>query len=102
MKKRKLEKQLIEELEKLPIVSIVCNNIGISRQTFYRWKKFDTRLSKKINRAIEIGTLSICDLSESKRIELIKEKNFPAIKFWLNNRHREYMSSKMRDDKHVW
>jgi len=92
MKKKMIGKKLMEELEKFPNVSMACNNVGISRQTFYRWKKFDEKLGKKIDEAMLIGTLSVNDLAESHLIVLIKEGNLGAIKLWLSNNKANYIT----------
>jgi hypothetical protein len=87
-------KLLVEELQKVPIVSVACEKVGISRQTFYRWQNKDLKFRNRMKNAIRIGDESISDLCESKIVELIKEKNFPAARYWLNNRSNRFKRDK--------
>lgn len=87
MKKNKLEKQFLEELRKVPIVQVACEKVGLSRQSIYRWRKEDKEFAKKMDQAIEDGVAFVNDMSESQLLQLIKEKKFPAIRFWLKKRH---------------
>ncbi len=36
LRQGKLQKQMIEQLGKIPIVQVACERIGIGRQTYYR------------------------------------------------------------------
>lgn len=89
-KSKKLQKQIIAELENLPNKSYVCQKLGISRQTLYRWSKEDIDFAVTIDDAIRIGNESICDLAESKVIELVKRGDFRAAKYVLDNKHKDY------------
>jgi len=89
-KSKKLQKQIIAELEKMPNKSYVCQKLGISRQTLYRWLSDDHDFSSDIDVAIRIGNESMCDLAESKIIEKVKEGDFRAAKYILDNRHKDY------------
>lgn len=89
-KSKKLQKLIITELESLPNKSYVCQKLGISRQTLYRWSKEDIDFAIAIDDAIRIGNESICDLAESKVIELVKRGDFRAAKYVLDNKHKDY------------
>lgn len=84
------KKEVLEQLSKLPIVQIACQKAGIGRATYYRWRLEDNQFSKDADNAIEEGVLMINDLSESQLISAIKNNNFSAVRFWLQNRHRAY------------
>jgi len=90
MKKSKYEKQFLEELEKVPIVQVACEKVGLSRNTVYRWRKEDVGFAKKMDKALEDGVAFVNDMSESQLLTMIKEKNWPAISFWLKHRNENY------------
>ena len=89
MKKDKDQQLIIEQLKKIPIVEIACEKIGISRSTFYRWRE-DKEFADAADAAMKDGELFINDLSEAQVVSLIKEKNWPAISFWLRAHHPRY------------
>ncbi len=84
--------KLLEALRKSPIVQAACQQSGISRATYYRWRKEDPRFAAGCDAAIEEGAELVSDMAESKLITSIKEQNFNAISFWLRKR-----SPKFRD-----
>ncbi|MFA6193628.1 MAG: phBC6A51 family helix-turn-helix protein [Parcubacteria group bacterium] len=92
VKKRTAEdkKAVLEQLSKLPIIQIACQKANLSRATYYRWKNQDKKFAKAADEAIEEGVQMINDLSESQLITAIRNNNFPAVRFWLMNRHRAY------------
>ena len=90
MKKDETREIVIEQLKKTPIVQIACEKIGISRATYYRWKKENQEFAKAADEAITEGEMLITDMSESQLISLIKNKNFAAIQLWLRHHHPKY------------
>lgn len=90
MKKNRIKVQLIEELRKVPIVQVSCEKCGVSRNSFYQWKRKDRKFSDEVDKALSEGESFVNDMSESQLLQLIKEKNFPAIRFWLNHRHPKF------------
>jgi ACT domain-containing protein len=92
--KKKLSQKelLIEQLRKTPIVQACCDKIGVSRATFYRWKKDNKSFAAKVDSAIIDGCQLINDFAESRLIEAIKDQNISAIFYWLNHRHPAYTS----------
>jgi len=89
-KKKKGRKIFLEELRKVPIVLVACEKTGISRNSVYRWKKEDKIFSKDMDEALADGEALVNDMSESQLLTLIKEKNFSAIRFWLNHRNPKF------------
>lgn len=81
---------VIKQLKKTPIVQVSCKKVGISRATFYRWKKEDKKFANEAEAAIEEGLGLINDMAESQLITAIKEGNLTGIIFWLKNHHRQY------------
>lgn len=90
MKKNKTQDQFFEELKKIPIVQVACEKTGLSRNSVYRWKKEDKEFSKKMDQAMTDGVAFVNDMSESQLLTMIKEKNYPAISFWLRHRNDNY------------
>ena len=82
--------QILEILRKTPIVQIACEKAGISRASYYRWKKDDKQFAKDSDEALFTGSLLINDMAESQLISAIKDKNLGAIIFWLRNHHTTY------------
>ncbi len=90
MKSNKTKNQILVQLKEVPIVQIACSKAGVSRATYYRWRDEDAEFRKSADEAIAEGVLFINDMSESQMISLIKDKNWPAISFWLKHRHASY------------
>lgn len=90
MKKNKLQDQFFEELTKVPIVQVACEKTGVSRNSVYRWRKDDASFCKKMDQSLKDGVALVNDMSESQLLTLIKEKNYPAISFWLRHRNDNY------------
>ena len=89
-KKNKVKDSFLEELKKIPIVQVACEKTGISRNSIYRWKREDKEFSKLMDEALAEGEDLVNDMSESQLLTLIKEKNFSAIRFWLNHRNPKF------------
>lgn len=81
---------LLENLRKIPIVQLACQKAGVSRATYYRWCKRNKKFALEVDEAMREGIAMVNDLSEAQLITAIKEKNFSAIRFWLQNRHKAY------------
>ncbi len=81
---------IIEQLKKIPIVQICCEKTGISRATYYRWRKSSVEFAKATDQAITEGVLMVNDLAESTLLSTIKDKNITSTIFWLKNRHQAY------------
>lgn len=74
------KKKLIEALDKCHgIVADACKMAGLTRDTFYRYKKKDGKFKTAID-AIQDATL---DYVESKLFNLIEKNNPAAIFFYL-------------------
>ena len=84
------KKTIIEQLKKTPIIQVTCEKMGISRATFYRWKKKDPKFAEEAEMAIEEGSQLINDMAESQLISAIRDGNLTGIIFWLKNHHKNY------------
>ncbi len=66
MKTDKNEQLLLDCLRKTPIIQIACEKSGISRATYYRWRKENPKFGKMADEAIVEGESFINDMSESQ------------------------------------
>lgn len=90
MKKSKMTQQFLDELRKVPIIQVACEKTGISRNSVYRWRRDDKKFATQMDDAMADGVAFVNDMSESQLLTLIKEKNWPAISFWLKHRNENY------------
>ena len=79
-------KEFVEELRKTPIIQYVCQKVGISRSTYYRWLKINRYFAKESGEAHKEGTGLMNDVAQSQLVKLIKSGNLTAIIFWLKSR----------------
>lgn len=84
------KKAILEQLKKTPIIQVTCEKLGISRATFYRWKKKDEKFAEAVDLALQEGSQLINDMAESQLITAIKNGNLTGIIFWLKNHHKNY------------
>lgn len=89
-RKSEHKKAILEHLAKIPIVHIACERAGVSRATYYRWIKEGVKFKRETTDAIKAGEALINDMGESQLINLIKEKNFSAVRYWLDRRHPKF------------
>lgn len=87
---KKLKQLAIEQLNKTPIIQVVCEKIGLPRTTFYRWKDNDQEFAEAVDKAIHEGRHLINDFAESQLVNAIKNNNLTAIIYWLNHNHKNY------------
>jgi hypothetical protein len=91
MKNIRQDKELLlDQLKKTPIVQIACEKLGIARPTFYRWKSQDEKFAKLVDEAINEGRLLVNDLAETNLVNAVKDRNLPAIMYWLKHHHKSY------------
>lgn len=83
---------ILEQLRKSPIIQVACEKVGISRQTYYRYRDEDPVFAKEADNAIEGGVFLVNDLAESQLISAIKDRNITAIMGWLKHRHPSFKS----------
>jgi hypothetical protein len=90
MKKPKYSKQFLDELRKVPNVLNACKIVGIARQTVYRWCREDADFELEMDKAMQEGIANMNDMTESQLLRMVQEKNWPSVRFWLQNRHPSY------------
>ncbi len=96
---KKLEELLLEQLRKSPIIENVCQKVGISVMTLYRWKKQSPKFSEAIEAALFDGRLRINDVAESQIISLIAQGKFEPSKYWLTHNNPRYAAKLELTDK---
>lgn len=84
------KENLLEHLKQVPIIQVSCQKLNISRATYYRWRKQDSKFTKKADLAIQEGRQLINEMAESQLINSIKEQNMTGIIFWLKNNNPIY------------
>lgn len=91
MSKTKAEKKaLIEQLRKSPIVQVACQKVGVSRATYYRWRKDNKKFAEASDRAIAEGIELVNDLAESQLLSAIHQGHMTGLIFWLKHHHKAY------------
>ncbi len=91
MKKHRKAKQFLEELRNTPIMTAVCKQVGLSRQTIFRWLKEDPEFRQEYEECLLQGTNNVNDLAVSQIINKIKQGDTGIIKYWLSHNHYGYM-----------
>ncbi len=81
---------LLEQLRKMPIVQIACEKAGVSRATYYRWKKEDEKFAEAADEALQDGVTLVSDMAESQLLSQIRDNNLGAIMYWLKHRNPNY------------
>lgn len=90
-KRQTKEKELLlEQLKKMPILQIAFDKAGITRATYYRWRNEDAAFRKLTDDAAVEGEALITDMSESQLITMIRDRDFSAIRLWLQHHHPKY------------
>ncbi|MCB9810684.1 MAG: hypothetical protein H6779_02550 [Candidatus Nomurabacteria bacterium] len=97
MKKDSHSDLFLEEMRKIPIVTVACEKVGISRNTIYKWLKDDPEFKEKFDAASIDGIEHINDLSENQLLQLIKEKKISAIRLWLTNNHQRFSTKSVKN-----
>lgn len=100
--KKKMKESLYEILEKMPLVQVACQKVGISRSMFYRWRKEDRDFDTKVAQIINMGRDSINDLAESKMIQNIENGDTRSIQFWLQNNCPRYRKNNPQKEPPVF
>ena len=100
-KQERLRESIVASLEKYPIVKIACSKAGVSKATYYRWREEDESFRDRIDQALIHGEDSLNEMAEHQTIALIKDRHFPAIRFWLERRHPKFNTTKIEHSGHV-
>jgi|TARA_A100001201_G_scaffold110316_1_gene94355 hypothetical protein len=97
----RISNQKLEELivQHKGFVTRICKSAGISRQAFYSRLENHPKLKRKLDESRD----EIIDFAESKLIELINEKHYPSIRFYLETQGKDkgYTIKTEVDNKHT-
>jgi len=91
MKKHRYEETFLEELRKVPNVSLACQKTNLSRNSVYKWCKEDSNFKLRMEMALRVGVESISDLAESTIVQKIQSGDMGAAKYWLDNHKGNYI-----------
>ena len=92
MRKRqpRQKKQLLEQLERVPVIEVACKKVGIARSTYYRWIAEDSEFESSAEKALDAGRSVINDVAESKIIQKVSDGDWRAVKYWLESNNKRY------------
>jgi len=89
-RKSQEQEQLIMQLKKTPVIQIACEKTGVSRASYYRWRKEDEEFAYDCDRALSEGKQLVNDLAESQLLAAIRDGHMTAIIYWLKHHHKDY------------
>lgn len=95
------QNKITEELKKTPIIQVACQRTGIARATYYRWCKENPEFRKTADEAMAEGEALFNDLGEHQMLTLMKDKYWPAIRYWLDKRHPKFNKTKIHVDEPI-
>lgn len=101
MKKNRIKTKFLDELRELPIVDMACRKLGISRQSYYKWRKEDVDFFKESNEALSQGESKINDMAVSNVIRGIQSQSESYTKYWLSCRHPKFSKPYERNIKNI-
>ena len=82
----KNKQKVIEALERsLGIVTPACKEVGISRETFYKWYRQDDEFKRSVDDINEIAL----DFAENQLLKKIKEGSERSILFYMKYKARK-------------
>lgn len=84
------KQKFLDELEEIPIVSVVARRVGIAKSTIYKWQAEDEKFAKAVAESLKRGRESITDLAEGVLVTNMKKGEFRAVKYWLDNNEKRY------------
>lgn len=90
---QKQQDKILEYLAESGNVSYACKRVGISRETYYRWRDEES-FAVASDAAVVDGKAFVNDLAHTKLMQSIQEGYFPAVKFQLMNCHDDYHPKK--------
>jgi len=90
MKTKQKKKELLEQLQKTPVIEIAVAKTGIGRTTFYDWRRDDADFAKAVDDALRSGKELVSDVAEGNLISKIKQGHFQSLVFWLRSHRDEY------------
>jgi hypothetical protein len=84
-------KEILTELERVPIIRNVCVKMGIDHSTFYRWMTRYPEFWKSVTNALWLGRKRMNDAAESVIINGIQNQSIRAATYWLSHNDERFM-----------
>lgn len=84
------KEDVIEEIKNELTIKAVCQKLGLSRQTVYRWIHEDEQFKKDLFSARKQAIEDMNDECENRVLQKIKNDDSGMIKFWLRYHHEDY------------
>lgn len=81
---------LIEQIRKIPLVIVACQEANVGRTTCYRWLDEDPIFREQFEQARTEGKRDMNEVMESKLLKSANEGKLPAITFWLKHNSPNY------------
>lgn len=79
-----------DQLRRTPIVEVACQKAGVSRMTYYRWRRDDPAFAAEADAALAAGRALVSDLAEGQLVAAIRDRSLPAVTYWLRHHHPDY------------
>lgn len=92
---RGTQQKVLEYLTESGNVSYSCKRVGISRETFYKWKE-NRVFAFNAEAAIEYGKSFVNDLAHTQLIFNIQKGDMQAVRFHLASCHPDYQPKRPR------
>lgn len=88
--KKDRKTKFLEVLEKTPIIQYACDQVDISRNTYYRWMEEDLDFRMQVTQRMQIGIDRVNDFAENNVLKGIRNGDAGMTKYWLGSRHSAY------------
>lgn len=85
----KIKQKLLDEIQKFGNVFVSCSKVGVSKATYYRWKK-NEKFKEQADEAERAGRENITGLAEHMLLQNIKKGIQRAIEYALNHNSPHY------------
>ena len=85
-----MQRKVLQHLTESGNVSYACKRAGVSRETYYTWKKEDKIFAEDAKLAIDYGKSFVNDLAHTQLIANIQKGDMQAVRFQLISCHDDY------------
>ncbi|MEX2405646.1 MAG: helix-turn-helix domain-containing protein [Candidatus Paceibacterota bacterium] len=90
---KRFKAKVLEHLKDSGNISYACKRAGISRETYYKWRRSKV-FREEADRALELGKEFVNDLAHTQLIQNIQQGHVGAVKFQLASCHPDYQPRK--------
>lgn len=85
-----MQRKVLEHLTQSGNVSYACKRAGVSRETYYAWKREDKMFDQDAKLAFDYGKSFVNDLAHTQLIANIQKGDMQAVRFQLISCHDDY------------